>query len=158
MLYEERTTSKWYDDLREGTLQALLEEVECVLKFSDHYKTWQISAICGLLTINPTENSQELRSSLLSIIETRNEAERHEKAKNAVATKADKRKRLLEARSCLVRDYRVLFQHDNIDYISNRLISDCGNFALQWWNEKTTVGIVTLEKMEMLQQNQRYAA
>ena len=81
--------------------------------------------------------------------------------------KSKLRKRLMEGRSVLRREYKALFKAPVFDFRNQRLVSDDGTMALQWMtrphpnqepsynNQQTSVGTVSLVKVSAIVNNGR---
>jgi hypothetical protein len=145
---EERTTSQWYDDLREGTFTRLIDEVNSAIAHPNKYETYQLVSLRCLLYVNdPDAQRDTLRKSLQDIIDARNEQDRFERAEQVALNKAALANKLTEARSCLINGYRRLFSKSKVDHVNRRIVSDDGVYALKWLNKDTTVGAVRLDKI-----------
>ena len=48
------------------------------------------------------------------------------------SSRAMLRRRLHDARSCLIRELKPKFRNGKVDFHNKRLVSECGRYALQW--------------------------
>lgn len=146
--HEERTMSTWYDQLREGDIELLRNEINTVMCHSDKYAAWQIVTLRQMAVVHGLDHFlDETLDRLTDLINKLNERDRQARAAMSVNTKTKLLRRLKEGRSLLIDQYRELFtpvDKCRLDEEAQRLYSVDGKLFLGWMNTGTTVGSVSL--------------